>query len=275
MITAKEILGRRCAVVVAHPDDEIVWFSSVLSKVEKIVICFRDLPGSTVGVRRQAAIDRYPLKNVDWLCLPEPNSLGAINWSTAAPNTPFHFRGRKRRTRIEATKMALRQRFATALAGFEIIFTHNPWGEYGHEDHIIVHDAAAAVAAEQDASVWFDNYASSRTIAYMNGLIDGIDDDYICLPSDHELAAEIRNIYVEARCWTWWPDYRWFREECFMQQPKRGALGNRGHIFPINYVRTDNFPKNMNAWTWTLPRAYHARRRKLLRWIGEATGRRV
>ena len=46
--------GSNAALVVAHPDDEALWFSSVLTRVDKIVICYQDLEGSDLGQKRTA-----------------------------------------------------------------------------------------------------------------------------------------------------------------------------------------------------------------------------
>jgi len=33
-------LVKGAILIVAHPDDEVLWFSSLLCRVEKVVICF-------------------------------------------------------------------------------------------------------------------------------------------------------------------------------------------------------------------------------------------
>ena len=36
----------KVVMVMAHPDDEILWASSILQNAEKIIICFNDLPSN-------------------------------------------------------------------------------------------------------------------------------------------------------------------------------------------------------------------------------------
>ena len=48
----------RSALVVAHPDDEALWFSSIAGKVERLIVCFLEVDGRpdvTAGRRRAAA----------------------------------------------------------------------------------------------------------------------------------------------------------------------------------------------------------------------------
>ena len=49
-ILAKSIL------VVAHPDDEVLWFSSILDKVDRIIICFLECESNsqwTIGRKKK------------------------------------------------------------------------------------------------------------------------------------------------------------------------------------------------------------------------------
>ena len=52
-------------IVSAHPDDEILWFSSIAEKVDKIVFCFSDCdshPDWSTG--REKSLSEYPIKNI-------------------------------------------------------------------------------------------------------------------------------------------------------------------------------------------------------------------
>ena len=52
-------------LVVSHPDDENLWFSSILSKVDKFILCFLPVESEPVWneVRRKTQ-SAYPLDNV-------------------------------------------------------------------------------------------------------------------------------------------------------------------------------------------------------------------
>src|SRR5271168_2315679 len=49
------------------------------------------------------------------------------------------------------------------LAGCADVYTHNPWGEYGHPEHIQVYRAVTALQAELGYTVWFSNYTGPLT----------------------------------------------------------------------------------------------------------------
>ena len=40
------------------------------------------------------------------------------------------------------------------------VITHNPWGEYGHEDHVQVFRAVTALQAELGFAVWVSGYCA-------------------------------------------------------------------------------------------------------------------
>ena len=57
-------LLENAVVVVAHPDDEVLWFSSILDKVDEVVICYLAInskPQWTVG--RQLSLAEHPVKS--------------------------------------------------------------------------------------------------------------------------------------------------------------------------------------------------------------------
>ena len=66
------LIGKKYAVVVAHPDDEILWASSILENAEKIIICFNDLSSNEkLSSSRSRLQLEYPLKNVHFLNIDE------------------------------------------------------------------------------------------------------------------------------------------------------------------------------------------------------------
>ena len=69
------------AIVVAHPDDEILFFSSVIEAVDEIIICFGPSSSKAVNDGRKRVQGRYPLKNIEWLNLEESNVLLSANWN--------------------------------------------------------------------------------------------------------------------------------------------------------------------------------------------------
>ncbi len=48
----------------------------------------------------------------------------------------------------------LRDMLRPELEGLDAVVTHNPWGEYGHEEHIQVFRVISAQAEEMGFRVW-------------------------------------------------------------------------------------------------------------------------
>ena len=231
------------ALIVAHPDDEILWLSSVVGKVGSIVFCFNDYPRDpNLGVARKKTIAEYPLPNVSTLDIVEAQSYDEADWEQPelteygiklSKNPEADARYRKTYTEIVR---ALRD----VVADRKNIFTHNPWGEYGHEDHILVYRALSQLQAEYGYALWFSNYCSNRSVCLMNFYICGFTTDYRCLPTNQELVNPIVKLYKNNGCWTWYDDYQWFHEEYLMQIPQFDIQAQKlpyGHSFPINYLK--------------------------------------
>ena len=138
---------RKAALVVAHPDDEALWFSSAVGAVEKIVFCFGDLfERPRMSAARRKAVSALTDPRLLNLAIAESGAGFSVDWKTPQL-TPFGIaiRDEAARARYEANYTRLVELLRGALAGFEDVYTHNPWGEYGHADHIQVHRAVAAL----------------------------------------------------------------------------------------------------------------------------------
>ena len=81
------------AIVVAHPDDEILFASSILEKASHVFICFSDIPfereiHSTITKGRRNIQKKYPLTNVTFLDIAQASNKDAlkIDWDNAIEN---------------------------------------------------------------------------------------------------------------------------------------------------------------------------------------------
>lgn len=230
-------------LIVAHPDDDILWLSSILDKVEMIVFCFNDMPRKPeIGSARKKTIAEYPLSNVSTLDILEARPFNKADWNRPVI-TDYGIELSKSleadaryRDAYEKVVCAVRK----IVAGRKNVFTHNPWGEYGHEDHILVYRALKNLQAEFNYTLWFSNYCSNRSVTLMNNYISGFNSDYECFPTNRVLAHEITRLYKQNDCWTWFSDYQWFDHECLMRdEPSSGSSGllSYGHSFPVNYLK--------------------------------------
>ncbi|BAU48086.1 hypothetical protein SVA_1524 [Sulfurifustis variabilis] len=241
--------GRRAALVVAHPDDEVLWFSSLLRDVDLVLFCFEEVrsrPEWTEGRRR--ALADYPLPGVDSLRLTESEVFNGADWRrpecteqglavTRNDDSFPAFSEAVYRANFERLRRGLGERLAQ---GFTRVYTHNPWGEYGHEEHVQVYRAVKAVQPALGFELWVDNYCSNKSHELMLRYVNGFHSDYATAATDPGLGEQLERLYRRYGCWTWFDDYVWFTHECF-QRDRDVARGEpvAGHFFPLNYLRVE------------------------------------
>lgn len=232
------ILNHAC-LVVAHPDDEILWFSSILSRVDRAIVCFLGNPAEPErGPARRRVLEQFPTSNIETLGLDVP--LAEQWWDGSTPEvTEFGIKlPKSARGLYEKSFGILQRRLRTELSGFANVITHNPWGEYGHEVHIQVHRVVASLAGDLGYRMWFSNYASAKTTAFADEFIIGPYAAPICLPTNVDLAQRVRDLYVAESCWTVPLDHVWLETECFNRFLTDGerATQEERNMFPLNYV---------------------------------------
>jgi LmbE family N-acetylglucosaminyl deacetylase len=113
-------------LIVAHPDDEILWFAA--ETFDRIIIVHQGRKDNALqGGHRAAALAAHPLKDrITCLGLTESN----------------YWRDPSQKAHHEQNYTELCA-FLRDLQADEVT-THNANGEYGHADHIMVHNACMA-----------------------------------------------------------------------------------------------------------------------------------
>lgn len=169
------------ALIVAHPDDEIIWFTPLVFDV--IIIAFmgrHDKPYTRLC--RERAVSEHPLR--EKIILLNIDESGY--W--------------KDKHRIQEHQVA-RKKLVNSLLKikkqylFDQIFTHNYKGEYGHDDHILVHKTVTSLFSSTEIfcpTVTGDNVHQPTTITLSNNLVF------------YRLAKEI---YSKNKAWTWSNEY--------------------------------------------------------------------
>lgn len=222
-------LGPGSVLVMAHPDDEALWASSLLAGVGRLILVYEALPGRPdITEGRRAALERFP-RPVESLRLAETGAFDAAAWPepvetpeglavAAGPGTMPGFDPAAYR----AGFATLRDRLRPALAGARSVITHAPWGEYGHEDHVQVFRAVRALQAELGFNLWFSGYCGSRAVKLMLDYLDRNHLMHITRATNVALAGSIAGLYQQHNCWTWDDDYSWFERESFFREQKDG-----------------------------------------------------
>lgn len=242
----------RCAIVAAHPDDEVLWASSILAEAERIVICFGEVafkPELSEGRRR--AIAAFPLKQVNWLEIPESSVYKSAAWPLPA-ESPYGLAIQQRQhsmrgyseARYQENFARLREMLTRDLAGCRNVVTHNPWGEYGHEEHVQVFRAVESLQHELGFKLWVSCYCSNRSVALMQKYLSRLGTPTPPLLTDKALGARLEALYTETNCWTFADNYVWPDREVFYPWEPEPDFAHQGlPVRQINFLWLDNpFP---------------------------------
>lgn len=230
---------RKSCIVAAHPDDEVLWFSSILEQVEQITLCFEDCddyPG--LGPARRALLPEYPLKTVASLALAEPCSVHMVDWSEPEQSN-FGLRLNaanatdETQLRYRKSFEALQEKLRLKLTGMQVVFTHNPWGEYGHADHAQVAAVIESLRAELGYRVFHSSYVASRTLPLTASALQHVG-NWFELPTQPRLAQRLQALYQKHDCWTWPSEYEQFATETFLEMSDAPAAAGTG--FQLNCV---------------------------------------
>ncbi|MBD9487550.1 hypothetical protein [Ensifer sp. ENS11] len=250
-------------IIGAHPDDELLWFTSILKKVDEVIILYRDIWSEPqMGDARVAAIKAYPRGNVRFLEMEETGSFDCADWTSPKPG-PYGMEFGTEGTRREAKRVvkkslsqlmpgsfrhstrpiaqAYRENYETLYRTLQPrlkpdmnVFTHNPWGEYGHEDHVQVFRVLDRLRDEIGFKLWMSNYCTERSMPLAMQYFSRKPVNYIRLPADKAFAEEVAAVYRDKGCWTWRNDWIWFDDECFMEAPRSKPEGGGFHLLPMN-----------------------------------------
>lgn len=202
----------KAAIVVAHPDDEVIWFSSLTRKVAKIVMCYGSNPRVVEREnQRRKVVQDYPIKTVQFLDLPEPDfwrgrQLGPVDQELA---------------RLDNENPEFRERLAadlrSALKNISTVFVHNPWGEYGHDDHRRLYLVVSELQKDMGFQVYVSNYVEKRALHLMNAVFNMDITDIAMFEVEADDIMQIVRLYKQNSCWTWAENWKWPKQEQFLR----------------------------------------------------------
>ena len=175
-------------LLIAHPDDEILFLWPFLPRTAHIICVVTD---ENNPQRLWCAKRKEALQIVASIIDASVEFMGA--------NSEFY----RLPTRDETLK-SLAVQVVERLQDYPIVATHNPWGEYGHLDHILCHQIARAsglpiLTTDIAESVnWLPIRAWNE---FSDPLLENMVD-----PENHmdrEFFNECKSIYTRLGCWTW------------------------------------------------------------------------
>ncbi|TDH34196.1 hypothetical protein E2A64_16065 [Pseudohoeflea suaedae] len=263
-MTARPEFLNNSLIIGAHPDDELLWFNAILHLVDEVAIVYRSFWAQPdLAEKRAKAIAAFPRDGVFCLDIEESGAYGCANWASPEENDvglAFTLEWRKREVK-RAAKRALgsvglpnllvarrsvldayrenfeliRTRLRPRLRADMNVFTHNPWGEYGHEEHVQVFRALQSLQREIGFKLWMSNYCSERTLPLAMRYFQTSPGGYIRLPTNKQFAEQVAQVYKDHQCWTWSDDWAWFDEECYILAPDQGKEPEpQQHLLPLN-----------------------------------------
>ena len=180
-------------LLVAHPDDEVIFFWWALKEIDQIVCCSSDLNNperAWCKDRSKALFEIGNILNIPVTCLDY--------------NSEFY--------RLNSRNGELLKLQSDILAAVEgDIYTHNAWGEYAHLDHILVNQIAMSSGNKVITSDIVDDGGWLKVKSFNQGKL------FKQAVIDMELYNQLKDVYEKWGCWTW---SREPIKECFIYEVK-------------------------------------------------------
>ncbi len=269
-MTVRKAMFKNSIIIGAHPDDELLWFNAALPHADKVLIVYKDFwAHPCLGKARAEALANHPHKNLECLNMAEAGTYGCANWaapvcdefglefSMAATATrdvkrflkltlstvvPFDLNTSNKSVRqaYEDNYHELYGLLKERLEPDMNVFSHNPWGEYGHEDHVQVFRVLDRLRNEIGFKLWMTNYCTERALPLAVRYFTTSPGSYIRLKSDKVFAEKAAGVYKDAGCWTWADNWSWFDDECYIEAPDaRSGPHSHEHLLPLNMFLID------------------------------------
>lgn len=241
-------LLEKSIIVSAHPDDEILWFSSIVDKVDAVLVCFLGAMSHPEWAEaRRQSLSEHSIQNITCLGIDEAEVFKGADWQNPAI-TQYGLAITENNIsdmRYKKNYHSLSKQLAVKLSGFKNVITHNPWGEYGNEEHVQLYRVIKDLQEKMKFNLWFSNYSSNSSLNLMLQYISGFDSEYVTLQTNKTIGNKVMDIYKKNRCWTWYDDWEWFNEESFMKdRPVTGEARNYGHFFPVNIIKFNHYSES-------------------------------
>lgn len=243
-------------IVMAHPDDEILFASSILASAKKVIICYNQAPNSSaISQGRQTVFQQFPLKTAISLNMVESDTYQTTDWRKPV-ETVYGIHCGRNGDAYARNFHLLTAALEEHLSAGDLVVTHNPWGEYGHEEHVQVFRAVSHIKRQRDFRLFVSGYVSDRVLYFMQRNSPRLGAPSALLRTDKALGARLMQHYKAHACWTWQDGYSWPEYECFYEvndpdAPLRADEATMSSL-PVNVIWLD---EHALAWSRVLRRA--------------------
>jgi hypothetical protein len=240
-------MSKNYKIIVAHPDDEVIFFSSILKSASKIIICFNKSQDKIVSLGREKIKKKIPLNNILFLNLKESNVFNTTNWKYPK-DTPEGLIVNKNKIPYRQNFLNLKLYLSKIINIGDTIYTHNPWGEYGHEEHVQVFKAIKDLAKKFKLTIFVDGYVSNKSYNLMEKQQHLLSGKIQYKIINQKFANKLMKIYILNSCWTFDEHYIWPNIETFFQvkNANKKFIHNKknGSSPPLNFM-SDNYNTNI------------------------------
>ncbi len=204
-------------LVFAHQDDDLLWMEPFWGIASKFILAANPTAPAFIRLidRQQQYLDGIP-DPIDyktkwvhpWGVLSDEDYFKLIvKRENPPPGAPGLFpRIPNATTDLERLKAMLEPYIADPSV--KRIVTHNNWGEYGHQHHVMVNRAVRELGVKYGKDVWALGCLVRKMpeFVYKNVELPGF--DYLILPFNHRIYESVKSRYLStsiggASCWTW------------------------------------------------------------------------
>lgn len=229
-------------LVVAHPDDECLFFSSIINKISTIIFCFSKIPGEhNLSIGREKALKKFPLKNLNIINLnitQARTNIKPLNW-LKIEDSEYGVKGGLEESSYFKNSLILKSKLNKLISSKNSVITHNPWGEYGNAEHVQVFKIIFSIAKVKNINMFVDGYYSNLTKLYTNRKQHFLIPKIYSLKTQNKYYALLKNHYLKNGCWTWFNNYQIPIYECFYKVDLGLNINSN-----LKYKRILNYPLN-------------------------------
>lgn len=235
-------------LIVSHPDDECLFASSILDKISTLIVCFEKLPfENKITDGRKNSLNTYPLNELTLvnLGLSQANkSFMPNNWFSIKENC-YGIKGGYKDKSYRNNFQILLSELRKYIPNNSFLISHNPWGEYGHEEHCQLFKVVFQIAKETNSDFYVSGYCGNLSTYFARRKLHLLNQEYFKFKTNKKIFIKLKNHYLKNGCWTWYKDYELPHFEIFFKvnidlNSKTLSNSNKCNILPLIFINNNN-----------------------------------